>query len=92
MEVEGSLRWHSGSGKWQQNWFVLVKAATATPGPTSETTAAPSLVYSKARGTPALGSIPLGRLHKALPADGDDVAGWKQGTRCIIFLKTIVMV
>ncbi|ELR14412.1 RUN domain containing protein [Acanthamoeba castellanii str. Neff] len=68
--VEGSIRWHSGTGKWQQNWFCLKTAP--------ESGTAPSLVYSKARSTPTLGSISLAVLHKVTPADGADVSGWKQ--------------
>ncbi len=76
--VEGSIRWHSGTGKWQQNWFCLKTAPESGTG-------APSLVYSKARSTPTLGSISLAVLHKVTPADGADVSGWKQGTLYIIY-------
>jgi hypothetical protein len=77
--VEGSIRWHSGTGKWQQNWFCLKTAPESATG-------APSLVYSKARSTPPLGSISLAVLYKVTPADGADVSGWKQGTPFILVI------
>jgi hypothetical protein len=82
--VEGSIRWHSGTGKWQQNWFCLKTAPESGTG-------APSLVYSKARSTPTLGSISLAVLHKVTPADGADVSGWKQGTALLLFLFYFIL-
>jgi hypothetical protein len=72
--VHGTVKWHSGTGKWQDNWFTLNTADGA-----------PSLVYAKAPNNPPLGSLSLSDLHKVTPTDGPEVPGWKKGSRHSFF-------